>query len=68
MKLLRWHKMKMDGGSNLTAVMLLLALLSPCGQEWGGDIDLGDGKLQQQREQYLSRIELVKSFVRELGG
>lgn len=35
--------------------------------EWGGDIDLGDGKLQKQYEKYLCRIKLVKGIVRNLG-
>lgn len=34
--------------------------------EWGGDIDLGDGKLQQQYEKYLCRVQLVKGIVRDL--
>lgn len=34
--------------------------------EWGGDIDLGDGKLQKQYEKYLSRLQLVKSIVRTI--
>lgn len=32
--------------------------------EWGGDIDLGDGKLQQKYKKYLSRLQLVKGIVR----
>lgn len=34
--------------------------------EWGEDIDLGDGKLQQQYEKYLCRLQLVKGIVRNL--
>lgn len=34
--------------------------------EWGGDIDHGDGKLLQQHEKYLCRVQLVKGIVRNL--
>ncbi len=33
--------------------------------EWGGDVDLGDGKLQAQRKEYLDQISLVKGLVRD---
>ncbi len=34
--------------------------------EWGGDVDLGDGKLLSQHEKYLSRVHMVKGMVRNL--
>ena len=34
--------------------------------QWSGDIDLGDGKLQQQYEKYLCRLQLVKGIIRDL--
>lgn len=32
--------------------------------EWGGDVDLGDGKLQLQHEEYFCRVRHVKAIVR----
>ena len=34
--------------------------------EWGGDINLGDGKLNEQYEKYLRRLEIVNGIVRSL--
>ena len=34
--------------------------------EWGGDVDLGDRKLQQHYKTYLSRLTLAKGIVRDL--
>ncbi len=31
----------------------------------GGDVDLGDGKLQMQRNEYLDQISLIKGLVRD---
>ncbi len=35
--------------------------------EWGGDVDLGDGQLQKQFEEYSDRISTVKGICRQLG-
>lgn len=34
--------------------------------DWGGDVDLGDGELQKQHEDYLCWIQLVKSIICDL--
>lgn len=34
--------------------------------EWSGDVDLGDGSLQKQYDDYLSRIKLDKSIALSL--
>ena len=43
-----------------------MGLMESTRQEWYGDVDVGDGVVQKQHQDYLDRLALVEGLCRNL--